>query len=109
MNAADDYRGEIRGDITPALVALTERQAVELAELRERASRAESEAAALRDALAREAAQTAAERGARQTLEVSWRAAEAEVDQTRAELADLTAGGPFRRALRAFAFRRGRP
>ena len=109
MNAADDYRGEIRGDVTPALVALSERQAVELVELRERASRAEREAAALQDALAREAAQAAAERAARQTLEASWRAAEAEVDRTRAELAALTAGGPLRRALRAFVFRRGRP
>jgi hypothetical protein len=36
-------------------------------------------------------------------------AAEAERDTARAELAELTAGGPLRRALRAFVFRRGRP
>jgi hypothetical protein len=177
MPRARDDAGNDTGDVapahvTPALVALTERQAAELAEQRERAARAEGEAAALRDALAREvarvaqtdaarqgaederdnlateiikererrawaegglqqalgrveraetdamasrnvaareAAQAAAERAARQTLEASWRAAEAEVDRTRAELAALTEGGPLRRALRAFAFRRGRP
>jgi hypothetical protein len=35
-------------------------------------------------------------------------AAAAAAEAVRAELAELTAGGPLRRALRAFAFRRGR-
>src|SRR3954451_22624248 len=66
-----------------------------------RAQRAEAEAKALRDAEARAAAQATAERAERQ-------AAETARDAARTELAELTAGGPLRRALRAFVFRRGR-
>jgi hypothetical protein len=75
---------------------------------RGRAQRAETAAAAHRDAEARATAQAAAERAARQAAEAAWQAAEAEADSARAELADFTSGGPFRRALRAFAFRRSR-
>ncbi len=67
-----------------------------------RALRAEGEGAGLRDAAARAEAQAAAERAARQ-------AAEAAREAARGELAELTAGGRLRRAMRAFAFRRGRP
>jgi hypothetical protein len=91
-------------------------QAGQLAELRQDLGRAqgrgEAEATARqraeaeRDTVSREAA---VERAARQTLEASWRAAEAEIDRTRAELAEWTAGGPLVRAVRAFLNRRGRP
>jgi chromosome segregation protein len=63
---------------------------------------ARTEAAVLRDAEARAAARVEAERKARQTAEAAREAA-------RAELAEMTAGGPLRRALQAFVFRRGRP
>ncbi len=51
--AARDDASDDGGDVTPALVALTERQAAELAELRERVGRAESDAAAARAELER--------------------------------------------------------
>jgi hypothetical protein len=62
---------------------------------RERAGRAESEAAALRDALGHERGQVAQAREAQQAAEV--------------ELAQWVAGGPLARAVRAFLSRRGRP
>ncbi|MFL5337991.1 MAG: hypothetical protein ACJ8H8_33680 [Geminicoccaceae bacterium] len=62
---------------------------------------ARTEAAVLRDAEARAAAQVTVDRTARQ-------AAEVERNAVQAKLAELTAGGPLRRALRAFVFRRGR-
>jgi hypothetical protein len=61
---------------------------------------ARTEAAVLRDAEARAAARVAAERAVR-------KAAEAAAEAARGELATLTAGGPLRRALRAFTWRRG--
>jgi hypothetical protein len=51
--AARDDGGDDAGDVTPALVALAERQAVELAELRERLGRSEGDAAAARAELER--------------------------------------------------------
>jgi DNA repair exonuclease SbcCD ATPase subunit len=67
--AARDDGGGDAGDVTPALVALTERQAAELAKQRERAARAEGEAAALRDALVREVARADRADAARQAAE----------------------------------------
>ena len=58
-----------------------------LAELRERAARAEGESGALRE-------QITAERE--------------RAEAAQAELAEWTAGGPLARALRALVFRRGR-
>jgi DNA repair exonuclease SbcCD ATPase subunit len=46
-----DDQGDDGGDITPALAALMERQAAELAKLHERVGRAEGEAKALQEAL----------------------------------------------------------
>ena len=63
-------------------------------ELRERAGRAEGEAATLRE-------QVAAERG---RAETNGR----ELEAARSEFAAWTAGGPLARALRAFLNRRGR-
>jgi DNA repair exonuclease SbcCD ATPase subunit len=189
--AARDDAGDDAGDVTPTLIALTERQAAELAKQRERAARAEGEAAALRDALAREVARADQTDAARQAVEderdnlateiiqererrartegeltglrvafdqlqgraqrvegernaaaeASWlaqqaaqeaaaeaaaarsattraaaltaeehavrKAAEAAAEAARRELAEVTAGGPLRRALRAFTWRRG--
>jgi hypothetical protein len=51
--ATRDDGGDDAGDVTPALVALTERQAAELADLRERLGRAEGDAAAARAELER--------------------------------------------------------
>jgi hypothetical protein len=65
--------------------ALAEQRAVELAELRERVGRAEAE---------RDQARAERERAERQAAQVQ------------AELAEWTAGGPVRRALRAFLYRR---
>jgi hypothetical protein len=48
-----DATGDDTSDVTPALVALTERQAAELAELRERVGRAEGDAVAARAELER--------------------------------------------------------
>ena len=64
-----------------------EQRVAELAELRERAARAEGESGALRE-----------------QIRVERDRAEA----VRAELEDWTAGGPLARALRAFLYRRGR-
>jgi DNA repair exonuclease SbcCD ATPase subunit len=189
--AARDDAGDDAGDVTPTLIALTERQAAELAKQRERAARAEGEAAALRDALAREVARADQTDAARHAVEderdnlateiiqererraraegeltglrvafdqlqgraqrvegernaaaeASWlaqqaaqeaaaeaaaarsattraaaltaeehavrKAAEAAAEAARRELAEVTAGGPLRRALRAFTWRRG--
>jgi hypothetical protein len=66
---ARDDAGDDAGDVTPALVALTERQATELARQHERAGRAEGEAAALRDAVAREVARADQADAARQAAE----------------------------------------
>jgi hypothetical protein len=67
-----------------------------------RAERAEAGETAARDVAAQERAQATEARAARA-------AAERERDAARGELAELTTGGPLRRALRAFVFRRGRP
>ena len=48
-----DATGDDTSDVTPALVALTKRQAAELAELRERVGRAEGDAVAARAELER--------------------------------------------------------
>jgi hypothetical protein len=73
------------------------------------AQEAAAEAAAARSATTRAAAQVAEERAARQAAEAARDTAAVAAEVARAELAELTAGGPLRRALRAFAFRRGRP
>ena len=73
------------------------------------AQEAATEAAAARNATTRAAAQAAEEHAARRAAETARDAAAAEAEAARIELADLTAGGPLRRAWRAFAFGRGRP
>jgi chromosome segregation ATPase len=88
-------------------------RAVELADTRERAGRAEGEAEGLRAALRTAEAQTASlqadvarERATAQAL-LQAEAAERQVaEEARAELAAWRQGGPLTRALRAF-FRRG--
>src|SRR3954464_14200623 len=70
---ARDNVGDDTGDVTPALVALTERQAAELARQRERAARAEGELAGLRvafDQLQSRAQRVEGERNA--AAEASW-------------------------------------
>jgi hypothetical protein len=78
-----------------------EAQAGVVPELLERVGRAEGEAAARRDAEARERARADAERQGRER-------AEADRDAARDELAMWMAGGPLARAWRALAYRRGR-
>ena len=80
---------------------MAERRGEELAGQRERAGRAEGEAAWLAEAVAREQGRAEAERKARAE-------AEAERDAARAELEGWMAGGPFARALRVFLYRKGR-
>jgi DNA repair exonuclease SbcCD ATPase subunit len=72
--------------------ALANRRADELAELRERLGRAETEALALR-----EQAKAERDRAERRVQEI-----EAQWDNARAELGAWTAGGPLARAWRAF-------
>jgi hypothetical protein len=89
-----ERRARTEGELAGVRIAFEQAQG--------RAERAEGEAAVLRDAEARAAAQAVTERAARE-------AAEREREAARGELAELTAGSPLQRALRAFAFRRGRP
>ena len=65
-----------------------------------------AEAMAARNATTRAAAQAAEEHAARRAAEAARDTAAAAAETARAELAELTAGGPLRRAIRAFAFRR---
>jgi hypothetical protein len=67
-------------------------------ELRERAGRADGEAAALREQI----------RAEREGGEARLRRSEEARIAAEAELADWSAGGPFARAWRAFLYRRGR-
>jgi predicted phage gp36 major capsid-like protein len=108
-----DATGDDTSDVTPALVALTERQAAELAELRERVGRAEGDAVAARAELervqaahvielGRAVADRDHERAERQAAETARLAAQAEADSARAELVGWTVGGPLARAWRAF-------
>lgn len=66
--ATRDGQGDNGGDITPTLAAWMERQAADLAKLHERVGRAEGEAIALREALAREGEQRERAEGERETL-----------------------------------------
>jgi hypothetical protein len=69
----------------------------------------ETAAKAKQEDLERERRQLEQGNAARQAAETARDIAAAAAEAARAELAELTAGGPLRRALRAFAFRRGRP
>jgi hypothetical protein len=108
----------VTGDMSPATVPVAW-----LIEARADAARKEGEVTGLREALQRadafaEQALGQAERERdraereRERAEVADRArqaAEAAAEAARSELAEVTAGGPLRRAWRAFAWRRGRP
>jgi hypothetical protein len=97
-----------RGELDGLRVALRVAETA-AAEANQRALAVQAEAVEARSATARAAAQVAEERAARQAAEAARDTAAAAAEAVRVELAELTAGGPLRRALRAFAFRRGRP
>jgi hypothetical protein len=94
-----------RGDLAEATVA---RQMAELVAQAERMGRAEAEAAAAREAVARELRQAEQAEEARKVAETRRRAAEAAREATQAELAAWTAGGPLARTWRAFWNQQGR-
>lgn len=118
LQDAAEARGEatfLREQVTVSgrraaeLEALVMKQATELVAQAERMGRAEAEAAASREAVAREIRQAEQAEEARKVAEMQLNAAQAARDATQAELAAWTAGGPVARTWRAFWNRRGRP
>ena len=109
-DTGDDRPGEVatiretlarerdRADRAEARADRAETAAALVPELRERAGRAEGEAATLRDQLKAE----------RTRAVTQMREVEAARDAAKAEMVEWTAGGPLARAVRAFLNRRGR-
>ena len=103
LQDAAEARGEAtalreRAEMAETRAAQAEAAVAVVPELRERAGRAEGEAATLREQLKAE----------RNRSVTQMREVEAAREAARAELATWTAGGPLARAVRAFLNRRGR-
>lgn len=101
ISALEDHVRTLREELAAARQA-----AAEVPVLAERAGRAEAEAAALRDAMAREVRRLEQAEEVLKATQTQRDAAQAARDATQAELAGWIAGGPLARAWRAFTSRR---